>query len=215
MMYLTGVSNLDVVNLKRPDIGLMLNPGNSYHLQIDLYPNFAVDNGCYGGHFNEQRWLRTLGHAAMHQEKCLFAVCPDVFNPHDLANNHRLTLQQWHRYKETIWDHELPAAFAVQNGCTPDDVPADTDCVFIAGDTAYKLSELAYAVVAAAKAHGKWAHMGRVNSDARIRAAAISQVDSVDGTYLKYGPDVNLPKLVGWLDGLNYQPSLALFGGDQ
>ena len=35
--------------------------------------------------------------------------------------------------------------------------------------------------------------------------------DSVDGTYLAFGPDVNTPKLVGWLKSLWTTPSL--FGG--
>jgi hypothetical protein len=212
-MYLTGVSNPAVIALHRPDIGLMIQPGNSYHLQIDRYPAFAGDCGAYGGRFNETRWLTMLDAAAVHQEKCLFIVCPDRFDPDDVENNHRLTVEQWHRYKHQIWDRGLPAAFVAQNGCTPDDVPADTDAVFIGGDTHYKLSEVAWAVIATAKAHGKWAHVGRVNSMQRIRACSLSQADSADGTYLKHGPDVNLPNLTGWLDQLNYQPHLAMFGG--
>lgn len=213
MIYLTGVSNEGVTALRRSDIGLMIQPGNSYHLQIDRYPAFAGDNAAFGGRFNESKWLLMADRAALHQERCLFIVCPDRFDPHDLANNHRCTVELWHRYKQEIWDRGLPAAFVAQNGCTPDDVPADADAVFIGGDDGYKLSETAWAVVAWAKAHGKWAHVGRVNSMERIRACSLSQADSADGTYLKYGPDVNLPKLVGWLDHLNYQPHLAMFGG--
>lgn len=32
--------------------------------------------------------------------------------------------------------------------------------------------------------------------------------DSVDGTYLTFGPDVNLPRLLGWLDGAEQAPQL-------
>ncbi|WP_405928098.1 hypothetical protein OG554_05250 [Streptomyces griseus] len=32
--------------------------------------------------------------------------------------------------------------------------------------------------------------------------------DSVDGTFLAYGPDKNLPKLLSWLDELDGRPSL-------
>ena len=36
--------------------------------------------------------------------------------------------------------------------------------------------------------------------------------DSADGTYLKHGSDILLPKLVSWLDGLAYEPHLPIFG---
>jgi hypothetical protein len=31
---------------------------------------------------------------------------------------------------------------------------------------------------------------------------------SVDGTYLTFGPDTNLPKLLGWLDDQEREPNL-------
>ena len=46
-------------------------------------------------------------------------------------------------------------------------------------------------------------HCGRVNSWRRLRACAVSGVDSVDGTYLKFGPDANWPTLTAWLDAVN------------
>ncbi|MFI1185809.1 hypothetical protein [Streptomyces californicus] len=50
--------------------------------------------------------------------------------------------------------------------------------------------------------------MGRVNSRVRMGIAEWFGCDSVDGTYLAYGPDRNLPKLLKWLDELDDQPSL-------
>jgi hypothetical protein len=212
-MYLTGVSNPAVAALRRSDVGLMLQPESGYESQIPLFPAVAADNGCFNARWKEGRWLQMLDKVAPWQERCLFAVVPDVFDRDNLATNHRRTLERWYRYAHEVTDRGLRAAFVAQNGCTPDDVPADADAVFIGGDDAYKLSEVAWAVVACAKAHGKWAHIGRVNSMQRIRACSLSQADSADGTYLKFGPDVNLPKLLGWLDQLNYQPHLAMFGG--
>jgi hypothetical protein len=37
----------------------------------------------------------------------------------------------------------------------------------------------------------------------RLRYAATIGCDSVDGTYLAYGPSRNLPNLLGWLADLN------------
>jgi hypothetical protein len=42
--------------------------------------------------------------------------------------------------------------------------------------------------------------MGRLNSRRRLRHAAAIGCHSADGTYLAYGPDKNLPKLLGWLN---------------
>lgn len=223
-MFLSGVSNDDLKDLQRPDMGLMCQPGNSYHLQIDDYPKFGADNGCFTESWNEKTWLKMLDRVAFHSDRCLFAVVPDVFHPdrgvtywrgrpEKGVGDHRATLERWHQYHHEITDRGLPAAFVAQNGCTPDDIPTDASVVFIGGNTVWKLSERAWAIVATAKAHGLWVHMGRVNSLERLKACNLSGVDSADGTFLKWGPDINLPRLVAMLDHLNTQPHLALFGG--
>jgi hypothetical protein len=38
----------------------------------------------------------------------------------------------------------------------------------------------------------------------RLRPAASIGCDSVDGTLLAYGPDRNLPELLGWLAAVNH-----------
>ena len=52
--------------------------------------------------------------------------------------------------------------------------------------------------------------MGRVNSLKRYRYAEAIGCDSVDGTKLVFGPDQNLPIVLGWVDDLRTQP--AMFG---
>ena len=51
--------------------------------------------------------------------------------------------------------------------------------------------------------------MGRVNSLRRVRYTEAIGCDTVDGTYLTFGPNMNLPNLLGWLHP--DQPSM--FGG--
>ncbi len=46
-------------------------------------------------------------------------------------------------------------------------------------------------------------HCGRVNSLKRLRYAASIGCQSADGTFLAYGPDRNLPVLLGWLHTLH------------
>jgi hypothetical protein len=80
-------------------------------------------------------------------------------------------------------------------------VPWDEfDVLFLGGSTEWKLGEAAAALTAEAKSRGKHVHMGRVNSRKRYRYARSIGCDSVDGTYLVFGPTVNLPKLLSWLE---------------
>lgn len=214
-MYLTGVSNDDVAAVARvrADLGLMCQPGNSYHLQIHRYPAFACDNGCYGNHFDPDKWRRLLDRAAAWGDRCLFAVVPDRFDPTDLHGNNAATLDLWPRWVHEVKDRGLRAAFVCQNDSTPDDVPYEADAVFIGGDTQWKLSRWAWAQVAAGKARGRWAHVGRVNTELRWATVSIFGADSADGTLIKHGPRAAmLAQLNRMLDGLVCQPQLTLTG---
>lgn len=82
---------------------------------------------------------------------------------------------------------------------------------FIGGSTAWKLGPHARRLVADAKRRGKWVHMGRVNSLKRFRYAAAIGCDSCDGTYLRFGPDINLPKVLSWGDSLDALPGLPIW----
>jgi hypothetical protein len=94
----------------------------------------------------------------------------------------------------------LPVALAAQNGMEHLDVPWDAfDVLFVGGDTAWKLGPHARQLVADARRRGKGTHMGRVNSNRRVQYAATIGCDSADGTYLAFGPDQNLPRLLWWL----------------
>lgn len=73
--------------------------------------------------------------------------------------------------------------------------------------TEWKLGKAAAGLVAEAKRRGKLVHMGRVNSFTRLAAALAMGCDSADGTYLTFGPDKNLPKLLSWLRQLNPFPA--------
>jgi hypothetical protein len=210
--YLTGVSNKETQQVARvrADLGLMIQPGNSLHRQIDRYPFFAVDSGCYGDKFDPERWRRTLDHAALWPDRCLFAVVPDRFDPADLPGNHPATLDLWPRWVAEVTDRGLPTAFVCQNGSTPDDVPQEAEAVFIGGDTAWKLSRWAWAQVAAGQARGRWAHVGRVNTAVRFGSARIFGADSADGTLVRHGPR---PAMIGQLVAmLDQPPQLPLSG---
>ena len=90
----------------------------------------------------------------------------------------------------------IPAALAGQ-AITPNAAPAAESTKALLADTD-----------AEAKRRGKHVHMGRVNSLTRLRYADHIGCDSADGTYLVFGPDVNLPKLLDWLTAVNDQGTL-------
>jgi hypothetical protein len=66
----------------------------------------------------------------------------------------------------------------------------------------WKESRAASDLTLEAQRRGKKVHMGRVSSETRIRHAIAIGCDTADGTYLRFGPDVNLPKLLGWFERL-------------
>lgn len=97
-----------------------------------------------------------------------------------------------------------------QDGCDELGVPWDEfEVLFIDGSTEWKIGPVAQRLSAEAKARGKGVHMGRVNSRRRLGVAEWFGCDSADGTFLAFGPETNLPKLLTWISELDSQPTLA------
>ncbi|MGH9068494.1 MAG: hypothetical protein ACRD0J_13560, partial [Acidimicrobiales bacterium] len=142
--------------------------------------------------FDADGWLRWLDR--LPRPGCLFAVAPDVLG--DAA----LTWERSQPYLSRIRAMNFPAALVAQNGWDSDAVDWSAfDALFVGGDTAFKLAATTFNLAAEARARGKWTHMGRVNSRSRL-AAATWDYDSTDGTYIAFGPDQNLRKVLGWID---------------
>ena len=170
-------------------LGCILTPRNSTHPTADL----IADNGCFGKTYvGDDAWLAWVGR--LDASRVVFATAPDVVADWDA------TLERSRPFLPRLRAMHVPAALVAQDGATPDTVPwDDIDALFIGGSTAWKMGDDALACVGAAKDRGKHVHMGRVNTLSRLRYAAAIGCDSVDGTYLAFGPDVNLPRLLGFL----------------
>ena len=154
---------------------------------------WCADNGCFSDRWDEGKWWAFLTDNADRTSSCLFAVAPDVVG--DAA----ATLEKSAPWLPQIRALGYPVAFVAQDGLEVLPVPWDDfDALFIGGSTKWKLGHHAREIAAEAKRRGKWVHMGRVNSERRFRYAAAIGCDSADGTYLTFGPDVNLPKLLSW-----------------
>lgn len=233
-LFLSGVECAGTRALEEAgaDVGLMLQPGSGLRAQAARYRLWAADNGSFslGDRFDPEawfRWVRTLprpdvrwGCQGLGFESrlmasdveppewrgCLFVVAPDV-----LADA-SATWTASERWFTRVREAGFPVALVAQDGAeahaTMWDECDSYDALFIGGSTTWKLSEDARSCVHEADLLGKWVHMGRVNSRRRLRLAAAWNVDSVDGTYLAYGPAVNSRRLAHWLAEVGQQPTL-------
>lgn len=156
------------------------------------------DNGCFSNKWKHEYWFEWMINLP---RTVRWLTAPDVFLE-DGSECHEATMERWNYYAPIIERHGFTPAFVCQVGCTPENMP-DAEVFFLGGTTEWKIGEPAELVSKEAKRRGAWLHMGRVNSLKRLRIAASFGCDSVDGTYLKYGPDKNLPKLTKWMNMVN------------
>jgi hypothetical protein len=178
-----------------------------------------ADNGMFAedgprtGWIGHKRWYEWLEGIVDRYgpERFRGAVAPDV--PFDAVG----TLRESTPWLGRIRDLGIPAAFAAQNGCELYGLPwDDLDVLFLAGGpeipgdpkSEWKIGPVAQELVRQAIRLSKWVHMGRVNSEERLRKARLMGCHSADGTYLRFGPDINLERLLGWLERLGHQPMI-------
>lgn len=156
---------------------------------------WCADNGKYGkGWPGQEKWWAWLkGMVATYgPEKCLFATAPDV------VCNAGLTFALSLPWLGPIRGLGIPVAFVAQNGSENGLIPwAGLDVLFVGGDTEWKLT-VGCELAAEAKARGKRVHVGRVNSMKRWHHVEAWGADTCDGTYLTFGPNINLPRLLAW-----------------
>lgn len=169
-------------------------------------PVWCADNGAFSAKWDRDKWWAWLEANASHASSCLFAVLPDV------VADWTATLERSLPWIDPVRGLGYRVAIVLQDGCTAATVPWErVDAVFVGGTTVFKLGPDARALVAEAKLRGLWVHMGRVNSEKRLRYATHIGCDSADGTYISFGPDVNYPRVEAWLRGVTDQGDL--FGG--
>lgn len=209
MIYLSGCIREDIL---APNVGVLLTYGISaqqrgmHRLEPILARSvWAIDNGCFVRPnlilADYAQWIQSLPHLA----NCLFAAAPDVVG--DAAETLRRSLPALPALRSL-----LPVAFVAQDGIERIEIPwTEFDWLFVGGSTEFKLSEQLIAVCREAKQQGKKIHVGRVNTQRRLRFASLVGADSVDGTMIAFGPDVNSKKLNRWMARENAQPVLGGF----
>lgn len=195
MLYFANPCSPRVVDAMRSNmLGFIDTPAQGNTRPVGVA--WCADNGCFSDKWDEDKWWRFLVDNAHDADTCFFAVAPDVVGD---AWRTGIKSLPW---LEKIRALGYPVAWVAQDGqeCQPLPWPG-IDCLFIGGTTEWKLGAAARDLVGEAKRRGKWVHMGRVNSKRRFDYARFIGCDSVDGTYLTFGPDQNLPKLLGWVEG--------------
>lgn len=186
--------------MKQGELGFIATP-----LQGNARPEgvtWAADNGCFGkGYPGDEAFLEWL--ARQPPAGCKFAVAPDVVGDHEATEARALPLLR------PIKRLGYRVAYVAQDGLTPQLTPwLAFDALFIGGSTEWKMGPAARELARGAYGRGKWVHMGRVNTWSRLQYARDIGCNSVDGTFLKFGPNINLPILLNWLRSINTQTYL-------
>jgi len=187
--------------------GVMLQPGSFSRPDLRLN-HWAVDNGCYAHpeRFDLNAYLDYVLQLIDFKETCLFVTLPDV--PRDW----RQTLDRSTTYLSSMSALGLPLAFVAQDGMPVDLVPWDAvRAVFVGGSDDW-LDGGCADILREAGRRGKWRHLGRTNTLRRLKIAMRLCCDSVDGTYLKFGPTVNLPKLRRMMETVHLHREYLLEG---
>lgn len=194
--------NWERLDLDAHRIGYMNTPANRHRMNGWIW---AADNGCYGKNYvGDARWFAWLNsHTAEEKAQCLFATAPDV------VGDAYATLERSTPWLPRIREAGYPVALVAQDGLTTKEIPwDDIDAIFIGGSTEWKLGTDAATILTAGRKYGKHTHVGRVNSRSRYRRMAMAGADSMDGTYIAFGPSINAPKVFNWVDEYKNQQSL-------
>lgn len=189
---------------------------------------WCADNGCFGRHYDEDAWWAWLRRQGSTQT-CVFATAPDVVG--DAAATAVRSLPWLDRIRDLGYPAAFVAQNGIETTEVPWD---RFDVLFVGGTrecpacwwiwpgeqknqshkyycqrcgtllVEWKDGKVVRKVADQARDHGKWVHVGRVNTLRRLKhcnAAFPDGVgaDSVDGTFLTYGPHKNWPSLRRWL----------------
>lgn len=193
-------------------VGHLITPANWNRIDLAMASGrpVAFDNGCGPRQDGTPGTLDEAAYLAMCEEVArlrpvspspvLWVAAPDaVGDPYE-------TRRLWRQWWPILSRMGLPAAWVAQDGCERDELAmwGGPRCVFIGGSTDYKESEAARRLCRIAKEMGKLVHIGRVNSERRLRlfddigrdprTGAPYQIDSLDGTQFSMYPDRYIPR---------------------
>lgn len=183
-------------------VGVLIGPSYGKKVPIDKWMPFVLDNDAFTAWRDSKpwdvgAWREMLQWVRLTRLAPLWAAVPDV-----VADRER-TIANWGRYATEILSLGWNAAFCVQDGMTPADVPNDASVIFVGGSDRWKFPNLKM-----------WTdnfprvHCARVNSIEMIEACERLGCESIDGTGFFRDPSRQdkLPALMGFIEGKRRQP---------
>lgn len=155
---------------------------------------FALDNGAFPAFVNKKEWdeeafVQMIETAALCGQAPRWVIVPDV------VADREATIARWHEWTPSLKHYGWPLAFAVQDGMTQADVPADADVVFVGGTTEWKWKT----IWGWCKAN-KRVHVGRVNGYRGLWHCHDAGAESCDGTGWFRGDQEQLAGLEQYLE---------------
>lgn len=195
-----------------PHLGSLVQPrsGNRIDAIARSGRYWAADNDALAG-VDPDRYLRMLDQiAATDRTHLLFVTVPDAVHltAHGPIGDWNGTLWLFRSWQQALTKRNLPAAIVLQDGATIETVPWDTiRAVFVGGSTAFKEGPQAAAILREAAQRRVWRHIGRLQTERRLRLLDVTGFDSFDGTQFSRFPDTYIPT---WLERLTHKQH-ALF----
>lgn len=185
--------------IKDGSIGLLNTPKNGFRID-ETVQFWAMDNGCFTETYpGDEKFLNLLEKYSPHASRCLFVAAPDIVG--DAAGTLLRSAGMFSRIRSAGYSPALVG----QDGMEGMELPWDDfDWVFIGGTTEWKLNG-AVALIRQAQERGKKVHVGRVNGGKRFKMFRSLDCDTADGTFLAFGPEKNMPKLLSWINAPHEQ----------
>lgn len=157
-------------------VGVLIGPSYGKKVPIDPWMPFVLDNDAFTcwrdkKPWDVEAWRSMLSMVGMKVQTPLWAAVPDV------VADRESTIANWPIYSVEIKKRGWNAAFCVQDGMTPMDVPPDADVIFVGGTDKWKFPNLSMWT-----SSFKRVHCARVNSIKMIEACEQLGCESVDGT---------------------------------
>jgi hypothetical protein len=132
---------------------------------------YGLDNGCFSGSL-PAAWNRLIQEAEA--DRPVFVALPDI------VGSARRTADLFTYFERKT--NGLPRALVLQDGIGNVEIPwANIAAVFVGGSDDFKIAPEAIQAAKCAKMLGKWVHVGRVNTAARMENW-IGLADSIDGS---------------------------------
>ena len=172
-------------------IGWLLSPGG--WRRPHRWLQYAFDNGAFAG-FDEEAFLHMVRNAYAQLQVRALSHAPRWLLVPDVVANREATLAMWARWAPELRAFGWPLAFAVQDGMTQADVPADAAVIFVGGSTEWKWETM-----------WQWCqdnervHVARVNGYRGLWDCDDAGAESTDGTGFMRGDQEQLAGLERYL----------------